>query len=216
MQILPALLPQREVARVYGRLAPVYDVWATLTESRARRRAIELAALHDGESLLEIAVGTGALFAELVARNPHGRNEGIDLTPEMAEKTRKRVDARANVRVGDAHRLEFGDGEFDLVVNAYMFDLLPEDDFPIVLGEMHRVLRPGGRLLLINMAASKRKRTALWTAIYKLNPAMMGGCRGVLLEEPMRRAGFELVHREEVDQLGFPTELLLARRPAGD
>jgi len=213
MSILLALLPQREVPRVYGHLAPVYDVWAALTESRARRRAIELAGIRDGESLLEIAVGTGTLFAELVAKNPLGRNEGIDLTPEMVEQTRKKLGGRAKVRVGDAHRLEFGDGEFDLVVNGYMFDLLPEEDFPVVLGEMHRVLKPGGRLLLINMAASQRKRTALWTAIYKLNPAMMGGCRGVLLEEPIRRAGFELAHREELDQLGFPTELLLARRP---
>lgn len=213
MTILPALLPQRDVARVYGRIAPFYDVWAALTESRARRRAVELAAIRDGESLLEIAVGTGALFSELVAKNQSGRNEGIDLTPQMVEQTRKKVGARANVRVGDAHRLDFADASFDLVVNGYMFDLLPEEDFPVVLGEMHRVLRPGGRLLLINMAASERKRTALWTAIYKLNPAMMGGCRGVLLEEPIRRAGLELAHREELDQLGFPTELLLARRP---
>lgn len=213
MSILPALLPQREVPRVYGRLAPVYDVWAALTESRARRRAIELASVRDGESLLEIAVGTGALFAELVARNPHGRNEGIDLTPEMAQKTRTRVAGRANVRVGDAHKLEFDDASFDLVVNGYMFDLLPEDDFPIVLGEMYRVLKPGGRLVLVNMAVSNKKRTALWTAIYRLNPAMMGGCRGVELSEPMKRAGFEVDRREEVDQLGFPTELLLAHRP---
>jgi ubiquinone/menaquinone biosynthesis C-methylase UbiE len=212
MNILPALLPQGEVPRVYGRLAPVYDVWAALTESRARRRAVELANVRDGEDLLEVAVGTGALFAELVAKNPHGRNEGIDITPEMAEKARKRVGGRANVRVGDAHRLDFESGAFDLVVNGYMFDLLPQEDFPAVLGEMHRVLRPGGRLLLINMAASQKKRTALWTAIYKLNPAMMGGCRGVLLEQPVRDAGFELVHREELDQFGFPTELLLARK----
>jgi len=213
MQVLPALLPQRDVPRVYGRISGVYDVWAALTESRARRRALELAVLRDGESILEVAVGTGALFAELVAKNASGRNEGIDLTPQMVERTRNRVGARANVQVGDAHQLPFADASFDLVVNGYMFDLLPEEDFPSVLGEMHRVLRPGGRLLLVNMAASTRKRTALWSAIYRLSPAMMGGCRGVLLEEPIKRAGFELAKREELDQFGFPTELLLARRP---
>jgi len=60
------------------------------------------------------------------------------------------------------------------------------------------------------MAASERKRTALLTAIYKLNPAMMGGCRGVLLEEPIRRAGFELAHR---GARRLPAEPPVARRP---
>ena len=49
---LPARVPQTEIAAVYERVAGVYDIWGWLTESRARRRCLELAAVRDGEALL--------------------------------------------------------------------------------------------------------------------------------------------------------------------
>lgn len=91
---LPAAVPQSEIASVYRRVASIYDLWAVLTESRARRRCVELAALRDGEALLEVAVGTGLAFSELAARNPGGRNVGIDLTDAMLERARRRAPAR--------------------------------------------------------------------------------------------------------------------------
>ena len=60
------VLTKPEVMTVYTRVAPRYDLWATLTESRARRRVVELAAVRDGEAILEVAVGTGLLFTELL------------------------------------------------------------------------------------------------------------------------------------------------------
>lgn len=78
--IAPALLDKDAVRGVYERIAPLYDAWALLTETCARRTCLDLARVRDGESVLEVAVGTAMTFAELLARNPSGRNEGIDLT----------------------------------------------------------------------------------------------------------------------------------------
>lgn len=210
---LPAGVKQTDIPAVYGRLARVYDLWAAATESRARRRTLELAEIRDGERILEVAVGTGGTFEQLLERNPHGENAGIDLTPEMLARARAKAERSGvpfTLAVGDATALDFPAGHFDLVLNAYMFDLLPEDAFARVLGEMHRVLRPGGRLLLTNMARGRRLRHRVYEAIYRVRPSLMGGCRGVTLRPHLEAAGFQVVHEEYLSQLGFPSEILVA------
>ena len=86
-----ARLDKSKVPDTYRRIAALYDAWARLTESRARDRCLELAAIRDGESVLEVAVGTGLAFEKIIEANPSGRNEGIDLTDAMLA----RADARA-------------------------------------------------------------------------------------------------------------------------
>jgi len=88
--ILDAKVFQEEIGPIYDKLANVYNIWGTLTESRTRNRAIELAAIEDGQNILEVAVGTGLAFYEIVQRNPHGQNKGIDLSSGMLEKAKKR------------------------------------------------------------------------------------------------------------------------------
>ena len=103
---------------------------------------------------------------------------------------------------------------FNVVVNNYMFDLLPAGDFPRVLGELHRVLAPGGRLVLVNMTKADSLLEALAEAVYRVRPAWMGGCRSVLLAPHVRDAGFVDVKRELVTQMTFPSEVVSAHRPA--
>ncbi|HTM19930.1 MAG TPA: methyltransferase domain-containing protein [Kofleriaceae bacterium] len=212
---LPAGVAQEAIPGVYARVARVYDLWAAATESRARARTLELAGIRDGERILEIAVGTGGTFAEVVRRIPGGTNTGIDLTPEMLARARAKAEATGvphTLEVGDATALSFADGAFDLVLNAYMFDLLPEGDFARVLGEMRRVLRPGGRLVLTNMARGRHLRHRVYELVYRLRPELLGGCRGVELRPHLQAAGFRVDHEEYLSQLGFPTEILVATR----
>ena len=91
MSIATAKLNKPEVIQVYSRTAPVYDIWGILTESKARKRVLALARIRDGESILEVAVGTGLTFHEILKANPHGHNTGIDLTPAILEKARQRA-----------------------------------------------------------------------------------------------------------------------------
>jgi ubiquinone/menaquinone biosynthesis C-methylase UbiE len=212
--MLEARVPQDAIAGVYGRIAWMYDAWAMLTETRARRLCLERAHVVDGERVLEVAVGTGLAFRELVRANPSGLTEGIDLTEAMLARARRKVASlpgRYRLRVGDAHELDFADGAFDLVVNNYMFDLLPEVDFVPVLRELHRVLAPGGRLVVVNMATSTRTRHRFYEWVYRLHPSLLGGCRGVELAPFVREAGFFDVHTERLTQLGFASELVTAR-----
>ena len=91
MKTLDARVKQDRIGSVYDKIAPVYDIWGRLAESRARNRALELADIKDGQFVLEVAVGTGLAFHEIVKRNPNGTNTGIDLSQGMLEKAKTRV-----------------------------------------------------------------------------------------------------------------------------
>ena len=72
-----------------------------------------MAAIRDGEAVLEGAEGTGHLFEEVVKQNRQGRNEGIDLTDAMLERAKARLSklegARYSLKLGDAYELPCGD-----------------------------------------------------------------------------------------------------------
>ncbi len=216
-RILPARIDKKKAREIYRRISPLYDLWARLTESKARARCLQLAAIQDGEAVLEVAVGTGLAFVEILKANPNGRNEGLDLTQEMLSRAVERAERSGakNYRLteGDAYDLESADGAFDVVINNYMFDLLPEEDFPAVLAEFSRVLRPGGRLVMVNMTLSESWYGRVWEAIYRINPAWTGGCRGVYLRPYLESLGFENTRREFISQLTFPSEVIYGVKP---
>lgn len=209
--------PERVIG-TYTKLAPVYELWARLTEARPRRRVLELAAPRDGEAILEVAMGTGAQLVELGRRNPTGRTVGIELSDGMLAQARKRVAAagieqRVELMRADALQLPFEDQSFDLVVNSYTLDLLPRDDIPRALTEFGRVLRPGGRMVLSNMTIGERRRHRVWDALYARGINLTANCRGVLATPVLEELGFEDVRREYTSQLGFPTEIVCAQKP---
>ena len=210
-----ARLDKSKVPDTYRRIASLYDTWARLTESKARERCLAMAAIRDGESVLEVAVGTGLAFERILEANPSGRNEGVDLTDAMLARAQRRVSGAGHtnyrLRVGDAYALDFADDSFDVLINNYMFDLLPESDFPRVLGEFQRVLRPGGRLLMVNMTAGEHWYNGMWPLIYRINPSLLGGCRGVSLVPHLQAAGFVRIEREYLSQSTFPSEVIAAR-----
>jgi ubiquinone/menaquinone biosynthesis C-methylase UbiE len=213
MSIAAAKLNKKEVVQVYSQTAFIYDVWGALTESKARQRALELANIQNGESVLEVAVGTGLAFREIVKTNPDGQNFGFDLTEAMLNKARRKVallKANYQLSVGDAYDLRYGDAQFDVLVNNYMFDLLPEADFAKVLNQFKRVLKPNGRLILVNMTKGEHYYQNLYETLYRINPSWLGGCRGVLLTSELQKAGFKNISREMFSQLGFPSEVLRA------
>jgi len=213
---LDARVSQDEIGPVYDKLSRIYDIWGRLTESRARSRAIELAAIKDGENILEVAVGTGIAFYEIVKRNPHGHNVGIDLSNGMLDKARKRLSGLAGphyvLHTGTAFNLPMENESIDLLVNNYMFDLISYADMDKVVEEFKRILKKGGRLILVNMTEGERPGSKLYDFIYRLSPKAMGGCRGVQLTEKLKQHGFTVEAREYYQQMLFPSEVIAAHR----
>ncbi len=213
---LDARIPQDQIAGVYDKLSSVYDIWGRMTESRARNRAIQLADIRNGQTVLEVAVGTGLAFHEIVRRNPNGKNLGIDLSPGMLEKAKKRLapleNASYTLKRGSAFHLELEDESVDVLMNNYMFDLIPFEDMDRILSEFRRVLKKDGKLILVNMTKGERFGSRIYDFIYSLSPTIMGGCRGVRLSERLQQAGFKVMQREYYQQMLFPSEVILAYR----
>jgi ubiquinone/menaquinone biosynthesis C-methylase UbiE len=212
---LDARVPQADIANLYDGKAGVYDIWARLTESKARERAIALADISDGQTVLEVAVGTGLAFQEIVRRNPHGENSGIDLSPGMLRRAQKRMqnmrEANYRLALGSATSLDKPNGSVDILFNNYMFDLIAFEQMDPIIGEFRRVLKPGGKLVLVNMTRGEGFGSGVFERIYQLSPRTMGGCRGVTMAHRLQRNGFEILGREYIQQMLFPSEIILAR-----
>lgn len=213
-ELLEARVPQKDIGAVYDKLSRVYDLWSTLTESRARARAIELAGIKNGQAILEVAVGTGHAFQEIVKKNPTGMNTGIDLSKGMLAKAKKRLaklsGAKYTLSQGTAFELPSASGSVDLLMNNYMFDLIAYDDMDKVLAEFRRVLKNGGKLVLVNMTEGESIWTRVYDLIYRVYPKAIGGCRGVKLSEKLKEQGFTVERREYYHQLLFPSEVIVA------
>jgi ubiquinone/menaquinone biosynthesis C-methylase UbiE len=204
-----------QLARFYDRVAPVYGFWSALFESRAARRAYEVAGLAGGERVLEVAVGGGEFFTELALTPGLTRCVGVDLSAPMLARTRRRLGAG-----GVAHRslcrasglsLPFGSAAFDILFNLYMIDLLLGEDVPVVLREFARVLRPGGRLIVLSMAEQARVVNAIWMWLYRCSPVMTGGCRPAPVVGMLAASGWKIDQREVISQGGFRSELIVAQ-----
>jgi demethylmenaquinone methyltransferase / 2-methoxy-6-polyprenyl-1,4-benzoquinol methylase len=200
----------------YSKVAWFYNYWGRMTETKAHQKVLELAKIKDGESILEVGMGTGTFFLKIVEQNPQGHNAGIDLSPAMLSRAEKLLkkrspDSHFNLSIGSAYELPFNDQTFDLVVNNFMLDLLPEADFGKVLKEFRRVLRPGGRVVLSTMAFGDRWYHGFWRWLAKALPSLLTGCRPVSLHRYLEEVGFKDIFTARISQNTFPSEVSLAQ-----
>jgi SAM-dependent methyltransferase len=170
-------------------------------------RSLARLALQNGESVLDVGCGTGVFLPGLAAIvGPEGRVVGLDHSAAFLEEARRRLsDASLSDRVelleGDAHHLPFADGTFDAVHCERV--LMHLEDPPLAVREMHRVVRPGGRVLLAEVyPAGARMAHPDPDAEQLISAAMVSGIRnpsmGIALRGLMVNTGFTDVGGEVV------------------
>lgn len=197
--IMDAPVEVHKIQKAYDIISKIYFLLAPF-EERARMRGVASAQIEQSDKVLEVAVGTGLSFVEILKRVSREKIvHGIDLSKAMLEKTRKRAIkhgyANFDLKQADARNIPFLDNSFDVLYNSYMLDLIPIKDISKVLDEYLRVLKPGGRIVLVSLSKQGRE-PILYEMLYKLNPYLLGGCRPVLMENFLREAGFSNVQRE--------------------
>lgn len=137
------------VERVYENIAWFYDLTFGPALHPGRVDSIQRMGIKPGDRILEVGVGTG-INAVLYPRDC--AVTGIDLSSSMLEKAHDRVARKGvrNVRLleMDAAAMTFPDGAFDIVYAPYVISVVPD---PVAVArEMHRVCRPGGRIIILN------------------------------------------------------------------
>ena len=196
--------------RKWQKEAPTYDRRMGFFERVLFRDGREWVCSRASGEVLEVAVGTGRNFPFY----PGGvQLTGIDLSPAMLEIARKKADELsldADLRESDAQELPFSDASFDTVVCTLSLCNIPDDRRAIA--EMKRVLRPRGRLLLLDHVRSSSKA---WLAAQRmLEPLFWRFSCDHLLRRPLEHVlaeGFKVEQRERY-KAGI-VERLSARRP---
>jgi ubiquinone/menaquinone biosynthesis C-methylase UbiE len=145
--------------------AVFYDaiVWFALRgrERQFRQRLLDLSGLRSGEAVLDVACGTGTLA--ILAKQTVGRSGivcGVDASPEMLARARSKA-AKAAVEVrfenAAAQALPFSDSSFDLALGTMMLHHLGRAARRELAVQLRRVVKPGGRVLLVDFAKPKTK-----------------------------------------------------------
>ncbi len=165
--------------RLFATIATRYDLITRLLsfgrDQSWKKRVVELARVAAGDSVLDLACGTGDIAARSAATG--ARVVGLDLTPRMLELAARRcTGARVHWCTGDICNLPIGDGTFSVVTVGYGLRNVP--DLPAALDEIHRVLKPGGRLCALDF---DKPDSAVVRAIYLGYLNVVGGGLGWLL-----------------------------------
>jgi demethylmenaquinone methyltransferase/2-methoxy-6-polyprenyl-1,4-benzoquinol methylase len=162
-----------QVRGMFDRIAGVYDLMNTAMTAglhhRWRERAADRAELAPGDVALDACCGTGDLALELAARvGPDGRVIGSDFSEAMLDLARRKAAERGagSVRFewGDALELPYDDGSFDAVTVGFGVRNLADLDRGIV--ELARVLKPGGRLVILEITNPRRPPLSTFFGIW--------------------------------------------------
>jgi ubiquinone/menaquinone biosynthesis C-methylase UbiE len=200
----------RRLRRYWDKHARNYDRQMAFWERRLFGDGRQWVCAQASGEVLEVAIGTGRNLPFY----PQGiRLTGVDFSPAMLELARRQADRlgrQVDLRLGDAQALELPDASFDTVVCTFSLCAIPDERRAIA--EMRRVLRPGGRLLLLDHVAgtSRWVRAVQWLLEQVTRPLN----EEHLLRRPLLQVqaeGFQ-IERAERFKLGI-VERLATRKP---
>jgi demethylmenaquinone methyltransferase/2-methoxy-6-polyprenyl-1,4-benzoquinol methylase len=216
--VLRVLQTKSETRAFYDKIAQVYDLLAEHSERPMREEGLKMLAAALGERVLEIGFGTGHMLVDLAkAVGPTGKVFGIDISENMLAQAkdllgRENLSDRASLACGDAESLPYGDGSMDGIFMCFTLELFDTPDIPKVLAQCKRVLRPGGRIVVV--AVSKEGKEGLvihafeWT--HRHFPNLMD-CRPIYARRALEAAGF-VVEDSLTECMWVPVEIVRGSR----
>jgi demethylmenaquinone methyltransferase/2-methoxy-6-polyprenyl-1,4-benzoquinol methylase len=220
-----ALESPRDLQAMFDRIAPRYDLinrimTAGRDEAWRKRAAREAVQGFTNPRVLDVGTGTGEL-AHALAKAGAGFVVGVDFSSRMIEVAAKRASNQPYSRflIGDGLRLPFADHEFDACTMS--FGLRNMDDFDCALRELHRVIRPGGRFVCLELTPMNRPIVgkifnACFSRIAPLIGGFLSGDRTAYEYLPRSVANFMSAEQlaERIEEAGF-VEVSFKRYGAG-
>ena len=201
----------------FDRRPRAYDIQLPL-ERHALRAAAALAQPLAGARVVDLATGTGALAAAVLARpGPVRSLTAVDASPRMLERARSRLGTAATLLLADARSVPLPDGSADVVTIGYLLHLLDPWARADAIAEALRPLRPGGRLVAVVHGSPTGRAGQAYRAAWALlarvaSRAVVGGGPMADLASCLAAAGLEVEVSRRVPGI-YWTQVVRARRP---
>ncbi|ORV81741.1 SAM-dependent methyltransferase [Mycobacterium interjectum] len=171
-------------------LLPTYDLMSrVLGMKRVHEALIAQAELEDCRRILEIGCGTGNLTIKAKRAYPRIEVVGCDPDPRVLDRARRKTD-EIRFDQGYAERLPYADGEFDRVLSSMMLHHVGDDAKTAAAAEIFRVLRPGGRLHLVDIAGDETDEHGLLGRLIRRSHHAAGNL-GDAIPRLLTAAGFD-------------------------
>ncbi len=164
------------VRRLFGRIAGRYDLMNRLMtggqDLRWRREVIRRARLQPGDRVLDLGAGTGDLAFAIRQQHPQAQPVAADFTLEMMQVGRRR--GAMNWAAADALALPFREGAFEAIVSGFLMRNVA--DVFQALQEQHRILQPGGRIVILDTTRPRKNLLTpfIWLHMHAVIP-LLGG-----------------------------------------
>ncbi|HOE14257.1 MAG TPA: bifunctional demethylmenaquinone methyltransferase/2-methoxy-6-polyprenyl-1,4-benzoquinol methylase UbiE [Candidatus Saccharicenans sp.] len=168
-------------AKLFSVIAKNYDFLNRLLSFNLdcawRRRLVSLSCFRPGDKILDVCTGTGDIAIEFARRGAHDVT-GIDLSAGMLARAQQKIEklnlaTKIKLETGSALNLPYGDQTFDLVTIGFGLRNLP--DYSRGISEMARVLKPSGRLLILEFSLPPNKLTYGFYSLYLKNYLPLAG-----------------------------------------
>jgi ubiquinone/menaquinone biosynthesis C-methylase UbiE len=202
----------------HDRLLRFYDpLTRLLGADRIRASLLDVADVRAGEDVLDLGCGTGALALALKRRQPGACVVGLDPDPKalaLAEHKRQEAGVEIEWVQGYAGRVPFPAQRFDCVISSLMIHHLPIDQKRAAFQDVKRLLRPGGRFLLLDFGPPHSGIERLLTGLFHRDESVRDNLAG-RLPERMREAGLAEVREVESHRTPFGRASLYSARAAG-
>lgn len=211
------LRSKEEAKSSYNQMSRWYDFISGSSEKKYRDLGLQKLKAASGEQIIEIGYGTGHCILTLAqAVGSTGKVCGVDISEGMLAISQERLLAaglidQVDLRTGDGVALPFESNRFDAVFTSFTLELFDTPEIPLVLQECLRVLRPGGRIVVVCLAKKPGLAVNIYEWFHERMPVSVD-CRPILAQDDLTRAGFSI---REVDSLlmwGLPVEIILAEK----
>lgn len=213
-EISPINRSKSQARKYYSQISKFYD-WLTAGEKRFIKKGVDLLGIKPGEKIVDVGCGTGTGIKYIQKKlSPKGSLIGFDLSHQMLLESQTKLESDqsgSHLVQGDTAKSPFKPDQFDGILCTFTLELFPKRDIPNVLNEFRRILKPGGRLVILSLAQEPHTiAVGIYEWLHKQFPVAFD-CRPIPLSAFLQDLSFEIKVSETELYWGLPIESVLCQ-----